>query len=257
MPVEKFSNSQDPTALAWHEAAEFAAAVAEMKIPDLQAIFCIGSLPGNYFRPGQSDLDIVVLLSGNLPTSEKEQKRHNDLAETLKALTSQSEPYEMEALIRYTPEIVRDPNSGILPNPDLTARLYLQSVLLHGEFDYAALELPNGREFRQDAQKYLDQWRETWQGRFFEEATPAQMVKHALTLIRLYLACCRGIIAYDKTRLVQIYQSNNPERVLPPDAAAYLQAAVAGQDVSDVQTAQFREQLSAFHQVLLEAIFQD
>jgi len=53
-----------PIEAAWKELETFSSSADGLRLSEVRAIFAIGSMPGGYFRPGQSDLDVLVLFKG-------------------------------------------------------------------------------------------------------------------------------------------------------------------------------------------------
>lgn len=254
--MKTFKTSEEKAQIdtAWKEADTFARQVLTLGLSDLLNIFCIGSLPGNYFRPGQSDLDVVVLLSGSPPQTPEAQARHKTINATLMKLASQSSPYELEALLHYISEIKRDPLTGLLPNPDLSARLYLQSSPLYGDFDYFQLILPTSQDFQQEMEHYLAYWQEKWGDEFYQKASARELVNHALTLMRLYLASCRSNVIYNKTLLVKSYLKSKSEILLPTEVEASITRQISGKTLDPREVNNLRIQLPGFQSLIVQAI---
>ena len=57
------SYSAEQTLKAWRTVEDLAHRLTTAQFKALGAVFVIGSLPGGYFRPGQSDLDVVALFN--------------------------------------------------------------------------------------------------------------------------------------------------------------------------------------------------
>ncbi len=81
---------------AWEELTAFAVAADALRLNEVRAIFSIGSLPGGYFRPGQSDLDVLVLLRGMPHTEMVFNAAQQEEKQRLETLAAQAAPYEME-----------------------------------------------------------------------------------------------------------------------------------------------------------------
>jgi len=209
------SSTETEHGLAWQELHRFSDQIRALQSAEIRAVFAIGSLPGGYFRPGQSDLDAVVVLAGSPPRDDARCRTHQQLSETIRDLASAAKPYELEATCVYESELIRDPKTGLLPRPDFASRLLIQSQLLMGEFDLEMIDNPMPQDFIPIAEHYLEYWREK-QGPVSSATVPlAELVKHALTLMRYYLIIRRQHVQYNKFLLVQDYERLTPELPLP------------------------------------------
>ncbi|MEL7646369.1 MAG: hypothetical protein AAGU04_08920 [Anaerolineaceae bacterium] len=242
---------------AWNELAAFASSADALGLSETRAIFSIGSLPGGYFRPGQSDLDVLVLFQGApdaetnfTPAQQAEKVR-------LEALTAQAEPYEMELIFLHESRLQRDPLTGRFPYADFAQRLLSQSRLLWGAFDLDSLVLPGKEDFACAFRRYLDYFLKNQGGeleRFWREGQIEELLKHALVLMRTYLQVQRSLTEYDKTRLAQRYRASQAPVPLPPGLASALEAQVAGEPLSSEIAAAARAELPAFHAALVGQI---
>jgi len=77
------SSTETEHGLAWQELHRFSDQIRALQSAEIRAVFAIGSLPGGYFRPGQSDLDAVVILAGSPPRDDARCRTHQQLSETI------------------------------------------------------------------------------------------------------------------------------------------------------------------------------
>ena len=239
---------------AWNELAAFASSADALGLSETRAIFSIGSLPGGYFRPGQSDLDVLVLFQGApdaetnfTPAQQAEKVR-------LEALTALAEPYEMELIFLHESRLQRDPQTGRLPYADFVQRLLSQSKLLWGAFDLSSLEAPGTEDFACAFRRYLEYLRKKHGDDFIKQGILTELLKHVLVLMRTYLQVQRGMLEYDKTQLAQRYRASNPTIALPPGIARALEAQFAGEALTPQISDAVRAELPTFHSALVEEI---
>ncbi|MFZ3070037.1 MAG: hypothetical protein WA110_02810 [Anaerolineaceae bacterium] len=250
----KANNNKTQEATAWGELKEFADRVKELSPEGLLGIFSIGSLPGDYFRPWQSDLDVIILLAGVPPKTLEALNRQDALMSTFQEYASLGIPYPMEVMLCYETELQRNPATGILPNPDIVARLRFQGVQLYGSYPLGQLEIPTARDFQQETERYLHYWHSKSREQNFETASPRGLFNHALALMRLYMASCKGIIEYNKHKLVKTYQDSRPEVPLPGSLEAGITRHLNGDDLAVEELDLLWVELADFHHKVIQAI---
>lgn len=237
---------------AWIELEAFASAAEALRLSEVRAIFSIGSLPGGYFRPGQSDLDVLVLFRGMPDAQGIFNEAQQEEKQQLEALAAQAGPYEMELIFLHESRLQRDPLTGGLPYADFVQRLLSQSKLLWGKFDLASLEAPQKEDIICAFRRYLKYFHKKHGGNFFMQGTLAELLKHTLVLMRTYLQVLRGVPEYDKTQLARRYHESNPTVPLPPGITLALEAQFAGEAPTSQISDAVRAELPAFHAALVE-----
>ncbi len=242
---------------AWEELTAFAGAADALRLNEVRAIFSIGSLPGGYFRPGQSDLDVLVLLRGTPNAEMVFSAAQQEEKQQLETLAAQAAPYEMELIFLHESRLQRDPQTGRLPYADFVQRLLSQSKLLWGAFDLSSLEAPGTEDLACAFRRYLEYLQKKHGGDlqiFWKKGGIAELLKHALVLMRTFLQVQRGELEYDKTQLVRRYCESQAPVPLPPCLAGALEAQFAGDALSREIEAAARAELPAFHAALVEEI---
>ena len=239
---------------AWEELTAFAGAADALRLNEVRAIFSIGSLPGGYFRPGQSDLDVLVLLRGMPHTEMVFNAAQQQEKQRLETLAAQAAPYEMELIFLHESRLQRDPQTGRLPYADFVQRLLSQSKLLWGAFELSSLEAPGKEDFACAFKRYLEYLRKKHGDDFIKQGILTELLKHVLVLMRTYLQVQRGMLEYDKTQLAQRYRASNPTIALPPGIARALEAQFAGEALTPQISDAVRAELPAFHAALVEEI---
>ncbi len=224
--------------------------VVSAHLPGLRSVMAIGSLPGGYFRPDQSDLDMVVLFN-EIPADSQSELM---LREKLLELSSQNLPitgFDLECLPRYVPDLGRNPVDNLLYYPDLVARLKLQGHQLYGNYPLDTLEMPS----RADWKKELGQFLIHWGQKPPETAQSIQgTVKYTLTLMRFYLAIERHAVQYNKFKLVDAYDANKPVIKLPVPIKAFIRASLMGWEISPSALERAQTELPGFQFELLKAL---
>jgi len=248
--------SEAQRAAAWQELQDFARALQELHAPQIRAAFVIGSFPGGYFRPGQSDLDVVIILAGSPPTDEHTCQQHQALRQAIKELASKGSPYEIEPMFVYEAELKRDPRSSLLPRADFALRLLLQSQLLIGEFELRQVDQPLPQDFKIVLQRYLEYFQHRIIPDGIDQAPLPALVKHVLTLMRYALIICRQHVQYNKLAVLQDYLRLIPEIPLPNSLQKAIEKSLQGEPIGPDLAAAFRQELPAFQQALVDAMLQ-
>jgi len=246
--------SEAERSAAWQELQGFARALRMFNAPQIRAAFVIGSFPGGYFRPGQSDLDVVIIFAGSPPTDEPTCQQHQALRQAIKELASKASPYEIEPMFIYEAELKRDPQSGLLPRADFASRLLLQSQLLMGEFDLHQVDQPLPQDFIYVLQRYLEYFQHKNGPDGFDQAPLSDLVKHVLTLMRYALIICRQHVQYNKFAVLQDYLRLIPELPLPDSLQRAIEKSLQGEPIDQDLAAAFRQELPAFQQALVDAM---
>ncbi|NLW73007.1 MAG: hypothetical protein GXY37_09005 [Chloroflexi bacterium] len=241
------------TSQAWATLEELSQRLVAGPFKGLRSVFAIGSLPGGYFRPQQSDLDVVALFNDPAPTGEALTALRASLAELTCAI-KQSTDFEIECLLRFVSELGRDLASGLLINPDLVARLKLQSHQLFGSYPVNILPMPSVEEWRQEASRFLSYWEaKTHQDPTAFSSLPKQISK-TLTLMRLYLAMHRNLLEYNKLKLPQRFEDSIPAVSLSAGSKAAIQTYLKTSEISQPATARLQTELPEFQSQLIRVI---
>ncbi len=217
--------------------------VQKADLPGFKALFVIGSLPGAYFKPGQSDVDLLALLAGSRPDVSDYRKQ----AELLESLLGEiPEGLEVDILPRYESDLATSPQTGLYLRPDLVARLLVQSRLLTGSYDLSQLRMPGPADFQADFPSQLRWWQAN-HGAVEACAAPLQ-AKYLLLVLRTWLAVLRNQLIYNKTELIAAYRKTSPDRALPQALEHFLAEYLKGGPIKsgyEKELFAFCEQLSS------------
>ena len=184
--------------------------VRKAELPGFRALFVIGSLAGGYFKPGQSDVDLLALLAG----SRLEKSDYQKQAERLEALLGKlPQGLEVDILPRYESDLATSPQTGLYLRPDLVARLLVQSRLLAGHYDLSHLRMPDARDFQADFPAQLRWWQANHGAP--EDCDAPLQAKYLLLVLRTWLAVLRNQLIYNKTELIAAYRKTSPTHALP------------------------------------------
>ena len=240
---------------AWAAAKAFASALAAANLPGYRATYVIGSLPGGYFDPATSDIDLVALFAGERPNDAHVEALSKQIKALLLPLTQIPDGFEMECLPRFEAELVRDSN-GVLPNPDLAARMHLQSRSLDGGDYTLSVDKPSAADFQQELRRFLSSGK-TIRNTDYPKASPGKLVNHCLALMRFYLAIREGRLIYDKRDLPEAYQAAPPLVNLPPAFLDNWQQVRRGEQLPINTVKELRSAVQAFERKLLPDLLDD
>lgn len=198
---------------AWDILDSYAGDCLQIDSPSLLAIYAIGSLPGGYYRPGQSDIDAVLIVRngsesiwGNSDTVSARLAALNREYRESYGIPKDFGPFPLQESELYPP---------YNPDRDLVtleiARLKLQSKRVHGAFDLAPVPMPTADDFLRDAQRF-----EEWMRDEFlpitpiEKLSPIACVNCILIYLGRFLRIRRGVIEFNKLKLIDRYLDNEP-----------------------------------------------
>jgi hypothetical protein len=203
------------------------------------AVYAIGSLGGGYYRPGQSDIDAIFLTQdGSTPIWGDRQNASPRLRELNQRY---QELYGIG--IDLGPALV----SKLFPPYDLAhisvqgiARLKVQGRLVYGHYDLDQVPMPTLADVLHDAQRYEAWWRDEYAPTHpFEQMDEIECVSIILNHLKRFLWLKRGIVEFDKRKVVMLYLANDPPFV--DDAALRLvEVSLAGRVITAAELDQLR-----------------
>ena len=208
-------------------AKKFAEEIAEM-YQDTLAVYAIGSIGGGYYRPGQSDIDTVVIMdctraqaNERIPAVEavadrywKEYNVPKGFGAVVMSVEQLTPPYIAEE------ELVME-----------IIRLKAQNLPVYGDFDLDSIPMPD-RQAIIDAENAFEDWRAAEGNTPPEQMTRQMTVNSILILLKRWLLLEKGIVEFNKFRVVAEYLKNDPPYV----NEHYLKAAdgyLHGNNISD------------------------
>ena len=210
----------------WTLLERIAERIQNAHLPGFKAFFVIGSLAGGYYKPGQSDVDLLALFAGSSP-AEDEYKRQAELLESLVGKIPGN--LAVDILPRYESDLSIDPNTGLYLRPDLVARLLTQSRQLAGSYDLSSLKMPGPRDFQAEFPIQLDWWQANHGS--LETCPPPLQAKYLLLVLRSWLVVFRHQLSYNKSELIAAYQNAKPTQALTPTLERFLAEYLKGEPI--------------------------
>ena len=204
-------------AAIWPLLERVAECIQNARLPGFRAFFVIGSLAGGYYKPGQSDVDLLALFAGSRP-SENKIKRQAKLLESL--VEEMPANLDIDILLRYESDLAVSPTTGLYAHADLVARLLTQSRLLAGAYNLSSLKMPGPRDFQAEFPSQLRWWQINHGP--LETCPPQLQAKYLLLVLRSWLAVFRDQLIYNKNELIAAYKNAKPNQVLTPALEGFL-----------------------------------
>jgi len=197
---------------AWEILKAYARDCIQIDFESLLAIYAIGSLPGGYYRPGQSDIDAVLITTNG---SEKIWGDVHEASQTLKDLNERYlRAYEIPKDFGPFPIQEGELFPPYNPAKELAAeiaRLKLQGKPVYGDFNLQSVPMPTPGDFLRDAQHFEEWWRDEFsKTNPLETLSATGCVNTILAHLRRYLRIKRGKIVFDKHKVVPEYLCNDP-----------------------------------------------
>lgn len=216
--------------------------------PDTLAVYAIGSIGGGYYRPGQSDIDTVVIMDCT-------RAQANDRITAVEAVADRywkeySVPKGFGAIVLGKEQLM----PPYIPEEELVMeiiRLKAQNMLVYGAFDLDAIPMPN-RQAIIDAENAFEDWRAAEGNTPPEMMTRQMTVNSILILLKRWLLLEKGIIEFNKFNVVGEYLKNDPPYV----NEHYLNAVdgyLYDKDISD----DLLLEMSLWHEQLLKDMNRD
>lgn len=196
---------------AWAILARYAAECAALGPDTLIAVVAIGSLPGGYYRSGQSDIDAVLIVedgsraiwgSHDEPSTPLSSLNEEYLSKY--AIPKDFGPFPLEASDLFPPyrdvELIEE-----------IVRLKVQGRPVYGSFDLQQLPMPGRSDVLRSA-VHFEKW-------FEEEFLPTQepedlsataCANTILIHLKRYLHLEHGIVEFSKPRIIGTYLRSDP-----------------------------------------------
>jgi hypothetical protein len=227
------SSSVISEAMAWKILHEYVQDCLRIDSDTLIAVYAIGSLGGGYYRPGQSDIDAVLIVAdgseGIWGDSEMPSERLKALSERYQA--TYDIPKEFGSFPLQPHELYPPYAEGVTLE---VARLKLQGKCVYGSFALDDVPLPTPDDFVRDFGAFERWWRDEFtKGKPIESLSSAACVNTTLMHLRRFLIAKRGIIEFNKRRIVPLYLENDPsfvDELLFELVTRYLEMGSASQD---------------------------
>lgn len=229
-------------ATAWRILRCYVADLLKIDTVTLIAVYATGSLPGGYYRPGQSDIDAVLIVADGsehvwgtdeVPSPALAALNRSYLARY--RIPKDFGPFPLQQRELFPPY---DPDNDVLALE--IARLKVQGKRVYGCFDLDAVPMPTAEDFLAGARRF-----ELWYRDSFAPATPSEALSPAacvntiLMHLGRFLQIKRGMLVFDKRKIVRAYLDSDPP-FADTRALRLVEAFLASPTVSDDEARQLR-----------------
>ena len=228
--------------VAWEILDRYVQDCLQIDGDSLRAVYATGSLGGGYYRPGQSDIDAVLIVAdgsqetwGNLEQGSERLSTLNKAYLERYRIPKDFGPFALQASELVPPY---DPESDLIAVE--IARLKVQGVSVYGTFNLDGVPMPTAKDLRRGARNF-----EAWlRDSFFPEHPISSLSGTAcVNTILMHLGRClrieRGVLEFNKRALVAAYLAHDPPFV-DPTAFRLVEASLAGTHLTESQIEQLR-----------------
>ena len=222
---------------AFSIAKDFSNEISAAHPGKILAVFAIGSLGGGYYRPGQSDIDTVVITScyresrpaiaSSIRRTANHYQKVYDVPKGFGAIVFAEEqlypPYRKEE------ELIQE-----------ILRLKAQGLLIFGEYDLSSVPSPKKQDIIDDArvfQAWADEQKQLDPN--FGIHDTVSFVNSTLIALRRYLMIAHGVIDFNKFHVIDQYLAHHPP-VVDATIFDYIQRYLQN-DAPDITLEQFRQ----------------
>lgn len=176
--------------------------------PGVLALYVIGSLGGGYYRPGQSDIDTVIIVRDDAVIS---QERMNNIAE--KYQHKYKVPKGFGSILIHEFELSQPYTKSIVDEFEFTieiARLKTQGKAIYGIINLDNIKMPSKDDFIKDA-LIMEHWFTKEYGYpMFDKLQITGCVNCILGILRRFLIIEKGIFEFNKFKTIEVYLQSNP-----------------------------------------------
>jgi len=230
---------------AWEILRLYSTECSKLDPDSLLAIYAIGSLPGGYYRPGQSDIDAALIVSegsetiwGNSDSPSKKLAALNQRYEQDYGIPKDFGPFSVQ------PHELHPPYDH---DRELTleiARLKLQGKLIYGTFSLDDIPMPARKDFLKDFQHFEEYWDDEFSRNTpLERMTSTQCINTILIHLHRYLIVEKGIFEFDKRKIVPLYIAHDAP-FLNKQAIDIVQRYLLTEHISREETQRLRQYVS-------------
>ena len=180
----------------------------------LLAVFVIGSLGADYYRPGQSDIDTALILNCGREEAARIEKRIEAVQD--RYWHGYDVPKGFGAIV-FAEEQLHPP---YVKEEELVLeimRLKTQSKLVFGDYDVDKIPMPDKQAIKDDAIAFQS-WADGEKEKRNEEMTIRadefhKLVNSTLIALKRYLMLQHGIVEFNKFKVIDLYLRNEPPLV--------------------------------------------
>lgn len=194
---------------AIHIAELFANEIVEKYQNRILAVFVIGSLGSDYYRPGQSDIDTTIITNFN----RNELKKVTEEIETI--ADSYYKKYDVPkgfGAIVLNEEQLYPP---YIADEELVLeilQLKVQSKLVWGCYDITKIPFPSKQALIDDA-KQFQSWLDNARSNGFTIDSPVRLINSTLIILKRYLLIQHDIVEFNKFKVISTYLEKDPPLV--------------------------------------------
>jgi len=177
----------------------------------ITALYLIGSLGGGYYRPGQSDVDTIIIVRDDAAIT---QKRMDEIAEKYCHTYKIPKGFGsiMIRLSELSPPYIKSEIEEFEFSVEI-ARLKTQGKIMFGELNLDDVQMPSREDFIKDA-LIMEKWFAKEFGYpMFEKLQITGCVNTILGLLRRYLMIEKGVFEFNKFLTIESYMRNDPPLV--------------------------------------------
>ena len=181
---------------------------------DILALYLIGSLGGGYYRPGQSDIDTVIIVRDDAAIT---QKRIDEIANIYWKSYEIPKGFGsiMIRLAEFSPPYTKSEVEEFEFTVEI-ARLKTQSKAVFGEINLDDIKMPSKEDFIKDA-IIMEKWFAKEFGYpMFDKLQITGCVNTILGCLRRYLMIKKGIFEFNKFLTIKTYMRHEPPIVNEP-----------------------------------------
>jgi len=179
----------------------------ESKYPGkIKAVYVIGSLGSNYYRPGQSDIDTAIITSFS-------REEIIPVIETIEVIANRyQQEYDVPkgfGAIVFAEEMLFPPYIKEEELIQEILRLKTQGRLIFGEYDTNNIPMPDWQAVKDDILNFQE-WVDS-EPAFEYDST--SFVNSTLIALKRYLLLKHHIIEFNKFLVIDLYMRNDPPMV--------------------------------------------
>ncbi|XMB86567.1 nucleotidyltransferase domain-containing protein [Mycoplasmatota bacterium WC44] len=170
-------------------------------------IYAIGSLGGGYYRPGESDIDTIIIVKDDF---ELDQYEVGDIANNY---------YEKYNVPKGFGAVVIEESKLYPPynfNDELVLeilRLKVQGVSIYGNYDLAHIPMPTNKDLIEDA-RVFEKWCDSeFKGKMFDGISKVGCVNTILIHLKRYLMIELDLIDFNKLKVVSMFKKHSKHEV--------------------------------------------
>ena len=170
---------------------------------DILALYIIGSLDGGYYRPGQSDIDTLIIVNNEATVT---QEQMDEVAE--KYELKYSVPKGFGAVVIRLEDLF--PPYDNYEYTEEVARLKMQGKVMYGKINLEDIKMPSTADFIEDAlakEKWLD---EKDGEELFYKFPIRGCVNIIVSYLSRYTMIKAGVFEFNKFKKIETYMRHDP-----------------------------------------------